>query len=42
MEHTTTTEQHLLESLRCLFQASGYFNRIDEWATGGLWVEMDG
>ena len=42
MEHTTTTEQHLLESLRCLLRASGYFDCVDEWAAGGLWIEMDG
>ena len=38
----TTTEQHLLESLRCLFLASGYFDCVEEWATGGLWIEIDG
>ena len=41
MEYTTT-EQHLLQSIRCLLEASGYFDCVDEWATGGLWIEMDG
>ena len=41
MEHTTN-EQHLLQSIRCLLEASGYFDCVDEWATGGLWIEMDG